>query len=88
MTSVSFLTLTAAALIGMAGTPALAQAQHHGDNRATSANVPAKAQARSQPAKSTSRSTNHQSACRNRYKSYDAKSDSYLYRGKKVRCSL
>ena len=30
----------------------------------------------------------HQKACRNRYKSYDARLDSYLYRGKRVRCTL
>lgn len=82
MTSVSFLTLTAATLIGLAGTPALAQAQHHGDSRTTAAKTPVKA------GKAASNGAKHQAACRSRYKSYEAKSDSYLYRGKKVRCTL
>ncbi|WP_311266858.1 hypothetical protein [Sphingobium sp. WCS2017Hpa-17] len=86
MTHVSYLTLTAAALIGMAGTPALAQ--HQATGRTTAAKVPVKQAAKSQPSKVATHGTKHQAACRSRYKSYDLKSDSYLYRGKKVRCAL
>lgn len=86
MSPVSYLTLTAAALIGMAGTPALAQ--HQATGRTTAAKAPVKQAAKSQPSKVATRSAKHQAACRGRYKSYDAKSDSYLYRGKKVRCTL
>lgn len=86
MTPVSYLTLMAAALIGMAGTPALAQ--HQATGRTTAAKAPVKQAAKNQPSKAATRSTKHQATCRSRYKSYDVKSDSYLYRGKKVRCTL
>lgn len=50
---------------------------------------PAKPQpARAPSAKGHASGPAHQKACRNRYKSYDARSDSYLYRGKRIRCTL
>ena len=97
MTYPSLLTLGAAALMATLGAPAMAQAPHHGASQPASSKAPAKkpspakAQpAKAQPAKAQGRSTGaaHQKACRNRYKSYDARLDSYLYRGKRVRCTL
>lgn len=97
MTYPSLLTLGAAALMATLGAPAMAQAPHHGASQPVSSKAPAKkptpakAQpAKAQPAKAQGRSTGaaHQKACRNRYKSYDARLDSYLYRGKRVRCTL
>ena len=88
MTSLSVNILVAAMLIGMSGGPALAQAQHPVDGKAsvrqTSRTQPNKADV----AASTSKKTRHEAACRSRYKSYEAKSDRYLNRGKKVRCTL
>ncbi|PZU54676.1 MAG: hypothetical protein DI554_18705 [Sphingobium sp.] len=75
--------------------PAMAQAPHHGASQPVSSKAPAKKPApakaqpaKAQPVKAQGRSTGaaHQKACRNRYKSYDARLDSYLYRGKRVRC--
>lgn len=97
MTYSSLLTLGAAALMATLGAPAMAQAPHHGASQPVSSKAPAKkpAPVKAQPAKAQSakaqgRSTGaaHQKACRNRYKSYDARLDSYLYRGKRVRCTL
>ena len=95
MTYSSLLTLGAAALMATLGAPAMAQAPHHGASQPVSSKAPAKkpAPVKAQPAKaqpSQGRSTGaaHQKACRNRYKSYDARLDSYLYRGKRVRCTL
>ncbi|MBO9526151.1 MAG: hypothetical protein J7517_08455 [Sphingobium yanoikuyae] len=92
MTYPSLLTLGAAALMATLGAPAMAQAPHHGASQPVSSKAPAKkpAPAKAQPAKPQGRSTGaaHQKACRNRYKSYDARLDSYLYRGKRVRCTL
>ncbi|WIA58431.1 BA14K family protein [Sphingobium sp. WTD-1] len=97
MTYPSLLTLGAAALMATLGAPAMAQAPHHGASQPVSSKAPAKKPApvkaqpaKAQPAKAQGRSTGaaHQKACRNRYKSYDAKLDSYLYRGKRVRCTL
>ncbi|QCB38127.1 hypothetical protein E5554_09940 [Sphingobium sp. PAMC28499] len=97
MTYPSLLTLGAAALMATLGAPAMAQAPHHGASQPVSSKAPAKkpAPVKAQPAKAQSakaqgRSTGaaHQKACRNRYKSYDARLDSYLYRGKRVRCTL
>ena len=97
MTSPSLLTLGAAALMATLGAPAMAQAPHHGASQPVSSKAPAKKPApakaqpaKAQPAKAQGRSTGaaHQKACRNRYKSYDARLDSYLYRGKRVRCTL
>ncbi|MFX4083807.1 hypothetical protein ACKU27_01745 [Sphingobium yanoikuyae] len=95
MTYPSLLTLGAAALMATLGAPAMAQAPHHGASQPVSSKAPAKkpAPVKAQPAKaqpSQGRSTGaaHQKACRNRYKSYDARLDSYLYRGKRVRCTL
>jgi len=95
MTYPSRLTLGAAALMATLGAPAMAQAPHHGTSQPVSSKAPAKkpAPVKAQPAKaqpSQGRSTGaaHQKACRNRYKSYDARLDSYLYRGKRVRCTL
>lgn len=79
------------------GAPAMAQAPHHGASQPVSSKAPAKKPApakaqpaKAQPVKAQGRSTGaaHQKACRNRYKSYDARLDSYLYRGKRVRCTL
>lgn len=97
MTYSSLLTLGAAALMATLGAPAMAQAPHHGASQPVSSKAPAKKPApaktqpaKAQPAKAQGRSTGaaHQKACRNRYKSYDARLDSYLYRGKRVRCTL
>ena len=97
MTYPSLLTLVAAALMATLGAPAMAQAPHHGASQPVSSKAPAKKPApvkaqpaKAQPAKAQGRSTGaaHQKACRNRYKSYDARLDSYLYRGKRVRCTL
>ncbi|WHO38135.1 hypothetical protein PMI04_016435 [Sphingobium sp. AP49] len=95
MTYPSLLTLGAAALMATLGAPAMAQAPHHGASQPASSKAPAKkpAPAKAQPIKaqpSQGRFTGaaHQKACRNRYKSYDARLDSYLYRGKRVRCTL
>lgn len=97
MTYPSLLTLGAAALMATLGAPAMAQAPHHGASQPVSSKAPAKKPApakvqpaKAQPAKAQGRSTGaaHQKACRNRYKSYDARLDSYLYRGKRVRCTL
>ncbi|WP_235682008.1 BA14K family protein [Sphingobium yanoikuyae] len=97
MTYPSLLTLGAAALMATLGAPAMAQAPHHGTSQPVSSKAPAKKPApvkaqpaKAQPVKAQGRSTGaaHQKACRNRYKSYDAKLDSYLYRGKRVRCTL
>ena len=97
MTYPSLLTLGAAALMATLGAPAMAQAPHHGASQPVSSKAPAKMPApakaqpaKAQPAKAQGRSTGaaHQKACRNRYKSYDARLDSYLYRGKRVRCTL
>ena len=95
MTYPSLLTLGAAALMATLGAPAMAQAPHHGASQPVSSKAPAKkpAPVKAQPAKaqpSQGRSTGaaHQKACRNRYKSYDARLDSYLYRGKRVRRTL
>lgn len=87
MTYPSLLTLGAAALMATLGAPAMAQAPHHGASQPVSSKAPAKKPA---PTKAQGRSTGaaHQKACRNRYKSYDARLDSYLYRGKRVRCTL
>ncbi|WP_374548818.1 hypothetical protein [Sphingobium yanoikuyae] len=97
MTYSSLLTLGAAALMATLGAPAMAQAPHHGASQPVSSKAPAKKPApakaeptKAQPTKAQGRSTGaaHQKACRNRYKSYDARLDSYLYRGKRVRCTL
>ncbi|PZU71135.1 MAG: hypothetical protein DI540_01380 [Sphingobium sp.] len=97
MTYPSLLTLGAAALMATLGAPAMAQAPHHGASQPVSSKAPAKKPApvkaqpaKAQPVKAQGRSTGaaHQKACRNRYKSYDARLDSYLYRGKRVRCTL
>lgn len=102
MTYPSLLTLGAAALMATLGAPAMAQAPHHGASQPMSSKAPAKKPApakaqpakaqpaKAQPVKAQGRSTGaaHQKACRNRYKSYDARLDSYLYRGKRVRCTL
>jgi hypothetical protein len=95
MTYPSLLTLGAAALMATLGAPAMAQAPHHGasqpvSNKASAKKpAPAKAQpAKAQPTKGRPTGAAHQKACRNRYKSYDARLDSYLYRGKRVRCTL
>ena len=97
MTYPSLLTLGAAALMATLGAPAMAQAPHHGASQPVSSKAPAKKPApvkaqpaKAKPAKAQGRSTGaaHQKACRNRYKSYDARLDSYLYRGKRVRCTL
>jgi len=95
MTYPSLLTLGAAALMATLGAPAMAQAPHHGASQPASSKAPAKkpAPAKAQPAKAQpvkghSTGAAHQKACRNRYKSYDARLDSYLYRGKRVRCTL
>ena len=97
MTYPSLLTLGAAALMATLGAPAMAQAPHHGASQPVSSKAPAKKPApakaqpaKAQPAKAQGHSTGaaHQKACRNRYKSYDARLDSYLYRGKRVRCTL
>ena len=97
MTYPSLLTLGAAALMATLGAPAMAQAPHHGASQPVSSKAPAKKPApvkaqpaKAQPAKAQGRSTGaaHQKACRNRYKSYDARLDSYFYRGKRVRCTL
>lgn len=95
MTYPSLLTLGAAALMATLGAPAMAQAPHHGASQPVSSKAPAKKPApakaqpiKAQPAKGRSTGPAHQKACRNRYKSYDARLDSYLYRGKRVRCTL
>lgn len=97
MTYPSLLTLGAAALMATLGAPAMAQAPHHGASQPVSSKAPAKKPApvkaqpaKAHPVKAQGRSTGaaHQKACRNRYKSYDARLDSYLYRGKRVRCTL
>lgn len=82
MSHISFLALTAATLIATAGTPVLAQSRHQAPAQPAAKNQPAKTH------KAASSGAKHQAICRGRYKSYDVKSDSYLYRGKKVRCTL
>ena len=93
VTAFSLTPLAAAVLIGLTSAPAAAQTQHDANSRPSTIGTTAKRTTSAQPTKANaneapSSSKKHQMACRSKYKSYDAKSDSYLYRGKKVRCRL
>jgi hypothetical protein len=81
---------TLAALCAAASVQAQApnsQGSHSAQAKTTTKVATKTTQAKATAAKKTSY-TAHQKSCMGRYKSYNASSDTYLLKGKKVRCKL
>lgn len=80
---------TLAALCAATSVQAQAPSSHgsHSAQTKTTAKTAQKTPAKATAVKKTSY-TAHQKSCMSRYKSYNASSDTYLLKGKKVRCKL